>query len=285
MAAESTRPEECPNCGAALYGPYCAQCGQHQLGLDRPLRDLLSEATDSLAAFDSRLVRTLRLLVRRPGELSLEFMRGRRAAYVHPFKLFLASSLLLFLVLSLIGETVVYIDRESDDVVAADVADVSEATTEADEETSTGGAGWFFSRLDRLTRDDPSILNRMFMDRMATGVVVLVPVFALLLRLAYRRSRYVTQLVVSLHVHTFGFLVLAVGASLDVSLRAAVDVDGPGILAAWLAVVVYLYLTLRRVYERGRVLTACTIIVLFCVYTVAMVVTAIATMVATIALS
>ena len=48
---------------------------------------------------------------------------------------------------------------------------------------------------------------------------------------------------------------------------------------------VYLYLTLRRVYDRGRVLTIGTMIVLVCVHMVAMVVTAIATLAATIALS
>ena len=50
---------------------------------------------------DSRVVRTLRALILRPGHLSLEFSLNRRARYLSPFRLYLFTSLLFFLVLSL----------------------------------------------------------------------------------------------------------------------------------------------------------------------------------------
>ena len=53
---------------------------------------------------DSRVVRTLRALILRPGHLSLEFSRNRRAHYLSPFRLYLFTSLLFFLVLSLTVE-------------------------------------------------------------------------------------------------------------------------------------------------------------------------------------
>jgi hypothetical protein len=78
----------CLNCGASLAGAYCAACGQPKVDLDAPtlhvLRDALSDVTD----FDGRVLRTVRAMGT-PGRLTLEFLRGRRAPYLSPLKLFL----------------------------------------------------------------------------------------------------------------------------------------------------------------------------------------------------
>ena len=50
---------------------------------------------------DSRLFRTLKSLLFRPGHLSSEFSRNRRAAYMSPVRLYLFTSFLFFLVLSI----------------------------------------------------------------------------------------------------------------------------------------------------------------------------------------
>ena len=50
---------------------------------------------------DSRLWATLRALFARPGHLSTEFSRNRRASYLPPFRLYLFSSIVFFFALSL----------------------------------------------------------------------------------------------------------------------------------------------------------------------------------------
>ena len=97
------QPEACPNCSAELHGPFCASCGQRQLDLDRPFRELAGEAMDAFLSFDSRILRTMGLLLSKPGLLSEEFLEGRQRRYVHPFKLYFAISVVLFLTLSLSG--------------------------------------------------------------------------------------------------------------------------------------------------------------------------------------
>jgi hypothetical protein len=57
---------------------------------------LLQEAAGDIYDLDSRLWRTLRHLVLRPGSLTVEFLAGRRASYVPPFRLYLVVSVLLF---------------------------------------------------------------------------------------------------------------------------------------------------------------------------------------------
>lgn len=96
--AGAARPEteRCRNCDAPLSGPYCSRCGQHARGSARSMRTLLVEARDALVHLDGRLWRTLGALLLRPGFLTLEYFRERRASYVPPFRLYLAASLAFF---------------------------------------------------------------------------------------------------------------------------------------------------------------------------------------------
>ncbi|MXZ54547.1 MAG: DUF3667 domain-containing protein [Gammaproteobacteria bacterium] len=90
----------CDNCGSARLGKWCSVCGQN----DREYRRLvpvLSEVVGEMFEADSRVWRTLRILLSKPGLLSLEFARNRRAYYLSPFRLYLFTSLLYFLLMSL----------------------------------------------------------------------------------------------------------------------------------------------------------------------------------------
>jgi Protein of unknown function (DUF3667) len=86
----------CQNCGAALNGPYCGACGQREHSRIVSLGHLLQEAVGDILHLDSRIWRTLRPLLLRPGLLTVEFLAGRRARYVPPFRLYLVVSIALF---------------------------------------------------------------------------------------------------------------------------------------------------------------------------------------------
>src|SRR5258705_6074001 len=87
----------CLNCGTPLAGPYCSACGQREHARIISLGLLAKEAIGDIYHVDSRLWRTLRALIRRPGLLTVEFLAGRRARYVPPFRLYLVVSIVLFL--------------------------------------------------------------------------------------------------------------------------------------------------------------------------------------------
>ena len=46
----------CENCGAALTGPYCAQCGQPAIDYHRSFGSLLADAADAFFNFDARFL-------------------------------------------------------------------------------------------------------------------------------------------------------------------------------------------------------------------------------------
>jgi hypothetical protein len=86
----------CANCGALLEGPYCHVCGQEYDRHKRSIFHLIWEAIEGLLHLDGRLSRTLPALFFRPGGLARDYMEGRIARHVPPFRTFLVA-LLLFI--------------------------------------------------------------------------------------------------------------------------------------------------------------------------------------------
>ena len=91
------RPASCLNCGTALTGPFCSECGQRDIPAYPSVRELAVDAVSEFSGWDGRLALTLRTLVRRPGLLTREFLEGRRARYISPLRVYLTASLVYFL--------------------------------------------------------------------------------------------------------------------------------------------------------------------------------------------
>ena len=69
------------------------------------MKEVTGDVTHSLLHLDSRVWRTLQLLVRRPGELTREFIAGRHQTYIPPFRLYLAVSIIYFALSVLLPES------------------------------------------------------------------------------------------------------------------------------------------------------------------------------------
>jgi len=88
--------EPCKNCGTPLEGWYCYGCGQNADTHHRSILHLIWEAIEGMFHLDGRLANTLPLLFFRPGVLAKDYMEGRIARHVPPFRTFLVA-LLLFI--------------------------------------------------------------------------------------------------------------------------------------------------------------------------------------------
>ncbi|MDX2411646.1 MAG: DUF4286 family protein [Woeseiaceae bacterium] len=89
---------DCLNCGTQLKGQYCRNCGQRSRSRLISLWELISDAFGDLFEIDSRLWQTLVPLMIRPGRLTRDYLQGRRARYMPPFRMYLVLSLLFFVV-------------------------------------------------------------------------------------------------------------------------------------------------------------------------------------------
>lgn len=95
---------ECLNCGAAITGHYCSQCGQ-KAHLHRTLAAFGHDLMHGVLHLDGKLWRTLPLLVFKPGEITRRYINGERAKFVSPMAMFLFSVFLMFAVFQLAGIT------------------------------------------------------------------------------------------------------------------------------------------------------------------------------------
>jgi Protein of unknown function (DUF3667) len=93
---------DCLNCGAALSGAFCANCGQ-KAEVHRTMSAIGHDILHSVLHFDGKLWRTLPLLAFRPGDLTRSYIHGERAKFVSPMAIFLFAIFLMFAVFSFAG--------------------------------------------------------------------------------------------------------------------------------------------------------------------------------------
>ena len=175
----------CANCSMLLTGRWCAACGQDSRD---PLRDfgaLTGEFLDNVVGWDSRLVRTLRLLFGSPGALTGEFVAGRRARYLGPLRLYLIASVLFFACYALTPDPVLQ-------------------TIAGSGNTRTGA-----ERMAHIARWLPTMM------------ILILPGFALIVQLLLRgmRRSFLEHLVFVLHFGTIAFLTVPTGQLLALMLR------------------------------------------------------------------
>ena len=242
----------CPNCESSNVEDYCASCGQRSGTLNIPVRAIVAETLLSMFAFDSRVWQTLFILIRRPGLLTRHYLDGKRARYVAPLRLYLFISFVAFLLLAVIpdsNDSLVEIgssDSTATDTTTVQASDDSPVSIEMDD-----GDNWFREFI-RPLQEDPGWVRDRFSRRLPWVYFIVMPVFAGVLRLFYRKHEpfYVPHLIFTLHAYAAGFLMFAVGLGLDALLGLDIFLD-----VAILGMVCHLYWSLRRVYRQGRLRT------------------------------
>lgn len=269
--ADPGAPSVCPNCGDTRPGHFCPGCGQSRDPALVTLREMVRDFLEDELSLSGKLPRTLAPLLVRPGFLTAEYLRGRILRYVRPLRLYFGASIAFFLLVALFAGGDVGVVRIGEptapsapsDAAAADGADAAaELQSEVDgvdsavRERLSGlpAGGILLARWERLRSLGWEEVGRRtseaFLEHVPQTMFVMLPAFALLLKLLHLRRRrlYVEHFVFSLHFHAFAFLTLTLilGAEQVPALR---DARVPGVLGAW--IFVYLFLAMKRVYGQG----------------------------------
>lgn len=136
---------QCLNCGAELSGRFCAQCGQ-AAHAHRTLAHVFEEFLHGLFHWDTKVWRTLPMLVVRPGTLTRNYVYGKRVRYVSPLAMFLLMIFAMFLVFSFVPTDLFSVNANEDRAATAERlselrAVISEAeAAAAAERAARGGA-------------------------------------------------------------------------------------------------------------------------------------------------
>ena len=91
----------CKNCGAELIGKYCHQCSQENKDLPK-FMEFMNESLGNILEFDFKVIRSLKLLILRPGLLTLEYWEGKTIRQTKPLRLLTFALLFMILLSSLV---------------------------------------------------------------------------------------------------------------------------------------------------------------------------------------
>ena len=90
----------CKNCEHQFVGKYCPNCGQSVKEMERPIRFMIVDFMGTIVSFDTRLIKTLVAILFKPARLTTDFLEGRRARYMPPFRFYVFISFVMFLLIS-----------------------------------------------------------------------------------------------------------------------------------------------------------------------------------------
>jgi hypothetical protein len=242
------------------------------------IMEFAGEAFESITHADSRLWRTLWLLLAKPGFLTKEFLEGRRVSYLPPFRLYLVMSVLLFLVIAFAG-------RDTEVVEAKVSATASDARIEVVDPPETESPPERVKRIceqsqlripgmseedsraacEKGLKDDGHPLVEAMLHNIPRALFLLLPLLALVMQLMYWRRKYVEHLLFFIHTHAFTFALYAIliGAMSLISNGWLIFL---GILLMIFYPPLYTYRAMRRVFPQNRWITRLKFAVLVFAY-------------------
>jgi hypothetical protein len=96
----------CPSCNSETVGLFCSRCGEKEVtdqdySLQHYGREILAAAT----LLESKVFRSVWLVLIKPGFLSSEYFRGRRVRYMKPLQLFVFLNILYYFSITLFYAT------------------------------------------------------------------------------------------------------------------------------------------------------------------------------------
>jgi hypothetical protein len=276
LAQTALEPARCKNCDAVLLGRYCANCSQAADVHVPSTMELVHELLEGLTHSDSRLWRTLILLWFKPGRLTQEFVAGRRAAYLPPFRLYLILSIVFFLIASFMHTGNVAVVKF--DAGSAEVQGKPSVTSCNDVNfiSFAHHPDWNLRikhACTEIIRDNGENLLHVAVGTMSKAMFIFLPLIAFLHMLLYWRPRYryAEHLLFFIHLHAFYFsvaiLMITAGNVAHAWPRLTSAAGFLETVLGW-CMPVYTLIAMRRVFQRSWVGTVFKAVVLFFVYSI-----------------
>lgn len=184
----------CVTCHTPLSGQYCSHCGEKVIDhRDYSMLFILQHFFETVFDFDRNIFQSFYLLIRKPGFLTKEYLRGKRKTYLSPLRMFMIANVIYFFVqpFTLANGFNTPLNTQCYKLPYSNLA--KKIIAEKIEET------WI--SYDRYE----SVFNRQTTIYAKTLIFLMVPMLALVMKgLNFRKRRYYSEhIIFALHFYTF----------------------------------------------------------------------------------
>lgn len=263
MSKRRNKKTYCLNCDYSFNKEenYCPNCSQENHDLKIPFRHFVEEFLEGLFHFDSKMWLSLKTLFFYPGKITNDFLEGKRVRFVPPIRLYVFFSFIFFFLLNI----VTHVDEKEKDIKVIDIIkekskqdtankisnlDSVQYLIEQDTTMSKSEIAFFknFKKVMNLNKEQLSNLNQTIYKYMSYALFLLLPIFALIMKLIYYRSHkfYYEHLIAAIHYHIIIFIILILSIPIFV-----LHLPFWLILILIFATYVYFVFSLKVVFKQG----------------------------------
>lgn len=224
MSKIRNKKTHCLNCNYSFKESenYCPNCSQENHDLKIPFKHFIEEILESLFHFDNKVWLSIKTLFFYPGKITKDFLEGKRVSFVPPMRLYVFFSFLFFFFLNL--STRVDENKKHEKIIdvlkkeaVKDSVDLTgldslEIMIEKDSNMSKSerNVANKLKKLTTLNRQEIQEMNQQIYKYMSFALFILLPIFALLMKLFFHRSNkfYYEHFIASIHYHVILFIIL-----------------------------------------------------------------------------
>ncbi|WP_439184242.1 DUF3667 domain-containing protein [Carboxylicivirga taeanensis] len=289
---ESNQPVEpefitCKNCDHQFNGKFCSNCGQSVKELERPIRFMIADFMGTIITFDTRLMKTLVTILFKPGRLTLDFLEGKRARYMPPFRFYLFISFVMFLLMSVVTNNSISsnyhqakntletggkelaalvdsVNTSNDSIYVAtraklkaeldstelDSTDIDQLDKLVDNFKNTlENDQSKYAKTSKMIKDYPELYINKLYQFTSWSLFLFMPIFAFFLWISFFRTRklYIGHLIFSLNIHSFIFTITVIVIAVNLIFKNQ-SVSWIGYL--YLLVPAYQIIGAKKLYHR-----------------------------------
>ncbi|MGB4775465.1 MAG: DUF3667 domain-containing protein [Daejeonella sp.] len=259
MSRNHREEKICTNCGNDIDDKFCSYCGQENLELKEPFWNFIFHSIGHYFHFDSKFFLTIKPLLTKPGQLSIDYIAGKRIRFIHPVSLFLFISLVYFLIGPLF---------QSKDWQPSLIAENTEQTADTslifhnekqDSLTSAKKDNFLVKQFKKIkTLSNRSYEGefswvKAYQKHESKTYFILMPFFAFLLMLNFRKNKkyYMEHLIFTIHLQSFYFL-FSLLLSFLLFLNPFDIVDKIISTIGLLFILWYIYTAIKLFYQREK---------------------------------
>lgn len=190
---------KCQTCGHTVEVEYCTTCGEKRFDPSQlSIAHFISQLMYSITNVDGKFFHSLRLLLSKPGMLTLNYLSGVRKLVLTPFQLFVLINIFYFFLLSFIGHATFNTPLEVH-LTATNFIHHEWAKMLVNDMLATTG----------ISIEEYGIAFNQRIDVLSKSLIILlIPLFACFVALFFFKQQYISLASLVYSTHFFAFFLI-----------------------------------------------------------------------------